>query len=178
MRHLKEYLQVGQIRKSHGLDGVLRLTLLAKTLPAALKADHFFADESGQKLPLFIEWIEGEGEDYFIKFEDIDNPQDAGQLAAAALYMDKNVISRLMEGQTDNDMPFDPVDMVGYQLSDLNSGHSFVISDILEFPQQIMARVDFEGREVLLPLSEGLILLIDHNDRRIEGNFPEGIFEL
>ena len=53
-----------------------------------------------------------------------------------------------------------------------------IISDILEFPQQIMARVDFEGREVLLPLSEGLILLIDHNDRRIEGNFPEGIFEL
>jgi len=178
MRHLKEYLQVGQIRKSHGLDGMLRLTLMAKTLHAALKTDHFFVDESGQKLPLFIEWIEGEGEDYFIKFEDIDNPQDAGQLAAAALYMDKKVIAGLMEGQADNDMPLDPVDLVGYRLIDLNSGLSFEIMDILEFPQQIMARVDIEGREVLLPLSEGLIQLTDHENRHIEGNFPEGIFEL
>ena len=42
MAKLKEYLQVGQIRKGHGLDGLIKMTLKADFTHVIDKTDHFF----------------------------------------------------------------------------------------------------------------------------------------
>lgn len=41
MAKLKEYLQVGQIRKGHGLDGLIKMTLKADFTHVIDKTDHF-----------------------------------------------------------------------------------------------------------------------------------------
>lgn len=42
MAKLKEYLQVGQIRKGHGLDGLIKMTLKADFTHVIDKTDHFY----------------------------------------------------------------------------------------------------------------------------------------
>jgi len=176
-QHLKEYIEVGRIRKSYGLEGVLRALLHPGTLKAALEAEYFFVDENGQKLPLFIQWMEGEGEDYQIKFEDIDDPQTAGQLATAPLYMDKKVFETILPSGQDA-LPVDYTDLIGYRIKDLNSGYLVVIHDVVQYPQQLMASVVVNDREDMVPLVEDLIEAIDHEGRLITVNYPEGIFGL
>ena len=46
MAKLKEYLQVGQIRKGHGLDGLIKMTLKADFTHVIDKTDHFFIEEN------------------------------------------------------------------------------------------------------------------------------------
>jgi len=176
---LKEFLQVGQIRKGHGLDGLLKMTLRPEFQHVTDQIDHFFVEDNGQKLPLFIEYYEQEGGDLIIKFEDIDNPQDATQLAAKALFMDKAVLAKLIDYTTkEKDLPFDYADLIGYKILDITMKEELEILDIYEYPQQIMANIEINGKEILLPLSDNLIKKIDHGKKVITTEFPEGIFEL
>ena len=172
-------MQVGQIRKGHGLDGLVKMTLRTEFQHVTEQVDHFFIENNGQKLPLFIESYEQEGHDLIIKFEDIDNPQDATQLAAKAVFMDKAVLSRLIDYTSqEKDLPFDPADLIGYMIKDVNMEAEIEILDVYEYPQQLMANVSIDGKEILLPLSDNLISSIDHDKKLINTEFPEGIFEL
>lgn len=175
--HIKEYISIGQVRKSHGLDGILKSTLYPRTLDAALKATHFFIHTHGQKLPVFIEWIEGEGEDYQIKFEDIDDPQSAGQMASKELYMDKKVVETMIH-PTDRQLPLDFEDLIGWNLYDITSDIRVKIDAVIELPGQIMAKASLSGREFLLPLAEALIEEVNPMLHEIKIRLPHGIFEL
>ena len=179
MAKLKEYLQVGQIRKSHGLDGLIKMTLKADFTHVIDKTDHFFIEENGQKLPLFIEKQVFDGQDYIVKFEDIDNPQDATQLSAKAIFMDKAVLEKLIDYKSkEKDLPFDITDLIGYVIKDNSLEDNLEIIDIQQFPRQVMATVELNGKEMFLPLSDELIALIDHNTKLISTAYPEGIFDL
>ncbi|KXK17715.1 MAG: hypothetical protein IT216_01985 [Saprospiraceae bacterium] len=176
-QHLKEYTEVGKVRKSYGLEGVLRVVLYPATVKAAVEAEYFFVEEYGQKLPLFIQWMEGEGDDFHIKFEDIDDPQTAGQLATAPLFMDKRIVEELLPPDEDT-LPFDQKDLIGYRIKDLTSGYLIDIQDISQYPEQLMAHIVINNREEMVPLVDDLIEGIDHQQRLITVRFPEGMFGL
>lgn len=179
MAALKEFLQVGQIRKGHGLDGLLKMSIKKEFEHVVRKTDHFFIDDAGQKLPLFIEQIEQDGADWVVRFEDITNPQDASQLAAKPIFMDKAVLNSLIDYKTkEKDLPFDTKDLIGYFIKDHMLETKMEIIDVQQFPQQIMATVDLNGKEMYLPLQDDLIQLIDHEARLITTTYPEGIFDL
>lgn len=170
---------MGQIRKGHGLEGHVKMTLKPEFQHVTDSIDHFFVEDNGQKLPLFIEYYEQEGGDLIIKFEDIDNPQDATQLSAKAVFMDKKVLAGLIDyASKEKDLPFDYADLIGYKILDNNQSEGIEILDVYEYPQQIMANVEIDGKEILLPLSDELITKIDHDKKQIHTEFPEGIFEL
>ena len=179
MARLKEFLQVGQIRKGHGLDGLIKMTFKSEFEHVIEKVDHFFIEDNGQKLPLFIETYGNDGQDYIVKFEDIDNPQDATQLAAKAIFMDKAVLAQLIDYKSkEKDLPFDPTDLIGYYIKDHLLEEVMEIIDVQQFPQQIMATVELNGKEMYLPLPDDLIEVIDHETKLIKTSYPEGIFDL
>src|SRR5690606_31146182 len=69
-------------------------------------------------------------------------------------------------------------DLVGYLVVDEQEGELGEITAVQEFPQQFLATVDFDGQELLFPLSEDLILGIDEEEQVIEVELPEGLIDL
>ncbi|HQU96266.1 MAG: hypothetical protein LCH44_04375 [Bacteroidetes bacterium] len=175
--HIKEYLAIGQVRKSHGLEGVIKIVIYPRMLEAALEADHYFIHTQGQKLPLFIEWIEGEGENYQVKFEDIDDPQSASQLSSKELFMSKQEIAEVTIPAS-TQLPIDHTDLNGYEIHDLTTGIRVVIEEVIEMPSQLMAQVSLNQKPYLIPLVPTLIERIDDITKEIEIHLPHGIFEL
>ncbi len=175
--HIKEYLAIGQVRKSHGLEGVIKIVIYPRMMEAALEADHYFIHTQGQKLPLFIEWIEGEGEDYQVKFEDIDDPQSASQLSSKELFMSKQEIMDVIK-PTSMQLPVDHTDLKDYEIHDLTTGIRVIIEEVIEMPSQLMAQVSVNQRPYLIPLVPTLIERIDEASKKIDIHLPHGIFEL
>ncbi len=52
------------------------------------------------------------------------------------------------------------------------------IIDIIELPTQLTAVIEQNGKEILIPLHEDLILGMDMDKRIIQMNLPEGLVEL
>lgn len=176
---IKEYVPIGQFVKSHGLIGVLRVGLKPGIEVILNDLNCIFIREGGQMLPLFLEYIEVIGTDYAFKIEDIDQPQDASQLAAREIFVDKTWLSSQPSYQPAAYInSLDLQDMVGFSIIDVALSEPLIIDDIQEFPQQIMAIVTFNSREIFLPLSDSFIVRIDHKQKKIWTEFPEGIFDL
>jgi 16S rRNA processing protein RimM len=65
-----------------------------------------------------------------------------------------------------------------YTISDEGSGLIFKVIRVEEYPQQLMAIVMHDNKEILLPLTDQLITSIDRTKRVIEMTIPEGLLEL
>ncbi|NJN33618.1 MAG: hypothetical protein HC817_04545 [Saprospiraceae bacterium] len=72
-------------------------------------------------------------------------------------------------------MPFEQC--VGYTLFDYGKKIG-IIEDVIEFPQQLMATVNIDNREVLVPLNEHFVKNCDDVQREIYLELPEGILDL
>jgi len=124
-----------------------------------------------------IEWIEGEGENYQVKFEDIDDPQSASQLSSKELFMSKQEIAEVIIPAS-TQLPIDHTDLNGYEIHDLTTGIRVVIEEVIEMPSQLMAQVSLNQKPYLIPLVPTLIEKIDDITNEIEIHLPHGIFEL
>ena len=69
-------------------------------------------------------------------------------------------------------------DLIGFLVIDENHGELGRITDVQEFPQQFVATVDMDGKELMFPLSDDLILGIDGEEEIIEVELPEGLVDL
>ena len=100
-------------------------------------------------------------------------------MSAKAIFMDKAVLEKLIDYKSkEKDLPFDITDLIGYVIKDNSLEDNLEIIDIQQFPRQVMATVELNGKEMFLPLSDELIALIDHNTKLISTAYPEGIFDL
>ena len=52
------------------------------------------------------------------------------------------------------------------------------IREIVEYPQQLIAVVEYEGKEIMIPLAEQLIIEIDEENQKLVMELPEGILDL
>jgi 16S rRNA processing protein RimM len=66
---------------------------------------------------------------------------------------------------------------VGYTI--VNAGVEIgVISEIEEYPQQEMATINYNKKDILIPLNEQFIIKLDNKKKVIEMELPEGLLEL
>jgi 16S rRNA processing protein RimM len=66
----------------------------------------------------------------------------------------------------------------GYQLVDQELGNLGVIEEIVESPGQHLAMLDYQGREVVVPLNPVFIQSVDHNAKKVQVDLPEGLLDL
>ena len=69
-------------------------------------------------------------------------------------------------------------DLKGFKVVDANEGELGEIKEIHEYPQQFVASVLYQEREILFPLSDDLIEEIDQDQNTLYVNLPEGLVDL
>ena len=52
------------------------------------------------------------------------------------------------------------------------------ILEVVEMPTQALLRLDIEGKEVLIPLHPDNLISIDHENRRVHLEIPDGLLEV
>lgn len=178
---MQDYINIGYTQKTHGVHGEMKIVVEDPYLEDVLKNKRLFLDVKGVKVPYFIENLRGgDGGPLIIKLEDVSTREEAHGLQSRQVYLRPQdlIPDHLREIPVDEEEESAYANLAGYQIIDKASGPLGVIEEIIEMPQQEMAAVQYQGREVLIPLNEHFIQSIDADKKVVYMALPEGLMEL
>ena len=166
---------IGSTKRPHGLKGELKLYVEEKYVEDLMNAEILMIDIKGRPTPFFIEDIRF-GNNIIAKFEDVDTPEAAMSIANKEISLRESDLipddEREIEIET---MPYEHC--IGYTI--VNEGETVgVIDNIVEYPQQEMAILNYKNKEVLVPLNQHFIKKVDDKKKVIEMVLPEGLLDL
>ena len=135
-----------------------------------------FLKINGKQIPYFVESVKI-GNAVLIKFEDINSPEATIAIASKEVYARAEDLTpekdRLFEAEK---LEFERYS--GFTIIDTEKGRVGVIKEVVEFPQQEMALVDYKKKEILIPLNHELIDSINEAEKEMILNLPEGLLDL
>jgi 16S rRNA processing protein RimM len=173
---MDKYILVGKTRKTHGIKGGLGLEVEERFIEDVLNVDVAFLKVQGKLLPYFIEEFEYTNK-LVVKFEDVNTPEEALAITSKEFYIRENDIQEKESvAFRDGNLVFGK--LVGFTIQDERLGYVGEILEVLEFPQQEMASINYKEKEVFIPLNDELIVSISKADKTVLMNLPEGLLEL
>ncbi len=153
---------IGFIRKAHGFDGEIKLII--EDQETINKEEPVFLKPGGKPVPFFITQFRGNHPECIVRIEGID--------ADAIPRYQGMAIYQTGESTADSDW-----DINGYSLfnGDVLVGE---VLDVLERNMQDLLEVQVDDQTILVPLVEDLIREVDHDEKRIFMDLPDGLLEL
>jgi 16S rRNA processing protein RimM len=170
-----EFIQIGKLKKTYGLQGDLKCFIEDRFWEDLLEADVLFVEIKGQQIPFFIEEIK-EGVDVLLKFEEVDKPEAAAALSGKNLYMRLSDLSSTAEGglSFEDRLP----SLVGFMIMSEQGQEIGPIKELIDMPMQVLALVDKNGEEVMIPLVEDLVKDVLEAEQTIIMSLPDGLLNL
>ena len=170
---MKSYIKLGKIVAAHGLKGELALQheLGKKTdlkkLPAL-----FIEIKKDSLVPYFIDKAKGTTEkESLLLLEEIDTREKAQGLVGKICWLPEEQFKQYAHRQA-------PASLLGYQITEEDKEPMGLVLEVIEQPQQLLCRLQIEGKEVLIPLNEDTLVAIDHATRTITVRLPEGLLAI
>ena len=170
---IMEFIPIGYTRKNHGLKGEIKFHVEDTYFDDFMDADVVLIEVRGKKKPYFIEDIRA-GNNTIVKLENVDTPEAAQQLNNCPLFLRLEDISD--DNHTEDDF-YKFRNTVGYTV--FNGDEKIgVIQSLEEFPQQLMAEIEYKERRLLVPLNPAFVKKVDSNQKTILVDLPDGLLDL
>lgn len=169
-------IEVGSIRKTHGYAGEIKLVVHEGFDLDLKKATFLFIGRSPEKaLPYELKALRGA--DWIAQLEGLTSKEEAAALRGQNLYLRQDDVSQEkvveMKATQDESQKF-----AGFAIIDEALGEIAMIEEVVSYPQQEIAKVIYNGQEVLIPLNKALITGVDFIKKIVFMNLPEGLLEL
>ena len=174
-RTIPGFVRIGATGKTRGIQGELKLYVDDAFIQAALSAEFLFLQVNGTMVPLFVEEIR-EIQDVLVKFEGVDDPSQASYWSSLPVFLPNDEITLDTTVAPEELTTYS--ELKGFMLTDLSLGQIGTIQEVKEFPQQEMALVHYNNRDVLIPLNPHFIVEISYDQRMLRVDLPEGLLEL
>lgn len=174
-----QYVPVGRVVSTFGVKGELKIMLDIDVpdderdeVKGFKSIEAFFIERNGNYLPYFIQHLTGiESGKPILKLEGLDTLEAARELHGKTLFLPADQIEV-------DETPSRFGEIIGFQVIDPTLGSVGTIAEVFDIPMQELARITFEGREVLIPLHEHLIQKIDKDARKLHIALPNGLLDL
>ena len=168
-----QFFLIGKTLKSHGTGGQLRLLIEDHLKSYIKKGTYIFLDLDGSKIPFKIADVNVAAH-FVIDLEDVTDKKNSDQLSGLDIWIPLAVVHARHQRSPKNLKD----KWNEYVVEDTVGGNVYKIIRVEEYPQQLMAVVVIENREVLIPLSDALISEIDRSAKIIRMQIPEGLLDL
>ena len=171
---MDEYFELGYVKKTSGLKGMLLVQPDTDRAAHYLGTDAFFLEESGQAVPYFIEECTLDSKGLMrVRFEEIEDADAARRLVGKKVFLPLHQLPAL-EGKQ-----FYFHEVIGWKAIDENDRIIGSILDVLDRgPQELLLVKSAEEKEIYLPLAEDFILDVDRAKRELKLVVPEGLLDL
>jgi 16S rRNA processing protein RimM len=169
---MTEYFKIGRFVSTFGLKGelVLKHNLGKKTSLKGLKA--IFVEERKESfIPWFIEGtrIKNE-EEIHIKIEGINSKEQGNQLTQKDAWLPEEDFKKYAAKTA-------PINLLGYEVIEENESLGSIL-EVIEQPHQVLCRIEYKGKEALIPLHAETILKIDRKKQQVIVELPPGLLEI
>jgi len=168
---MKNFRNIGKLVSVFGLKGefILQHQLGKKTSLKGL--DVIFLEEKKDELiPYFISATKVKsGEEIFIKLEGIETKENARKYLQKEVWVREEDFAKYASKSA-------PISWVGFHLIDQDNDLGEIL-EVIEQPQQILCRISWKEKELLIPVTSVNLEKADQKNKRIFVIIPEGLLD-
>lgn len=169
---MTNYCSIGKIAATFGVKGelILRHSLGKKTALKGLEA-LFIEVQKDQLLPYFIKEMRiKSAEENFLLLEGIDSREAARTLLQKQVWLTEESFHQYTAKSA-------PISLLGYHIIDQGADIGEIL-EIIEQPHQLLCRIDWKGKEALIPLHEQFLRKVDKRKKQVEVVLPDGLLSV
>ena len=163
--------RIGFVNKTSGFKGNVSCIVDMARPEKLLNKKFLFILLEGLPVPFAIEEIEQRENDLLVKFVDVDSETEAKKLLRKEIYTEKQ------RAQKKSDI-LSWFDLKGFTAIDEVAGELGKIEEVMELPQQMIAKCIFNGKEILFPLNEDIIIDINEKENILYVKLPDGLIDI
>lgn len=168
----KDYYPIGRIARPHGLKGEVTVTISPGLNYELVSTEVLFLKIGDQFVPYFIEAISEKGNKAYVRFEGINNLDEAQIIANSEIYLPKAVRPTLENGEFYDD------EVIGFVVEEESFGKLGSIQEIVHSGMQRLLSIDFKDDHLLIPVNGPFIKRIDKGNKTMTVLLPEGYLDL
>lgn len=169
---VEDCFEFGYVAKIHGYKGEVVLALDVDDPEAYEYLESLFILIKGNLVPYFVETLRLQGDKAVVKLEDVASQEAAQALVGNALFLPLSNLPALEEDQ------FYYHDIVGYRVIDAALGALGEVTNVYELPQQALIAMNYQEKEVLIPISDAIVRKANHDRKELEVTLPEGLLDI
>ena len=166
-----ECYQLGKITKPFGFKGQVVFFLDVDCPDDYAGLQSVFVEIKGNLVPYFIKEINITGNKAIVTFEDV-KPDEAQSLVGSRLFLPLEMLPKL-DGNK-----FYYHEVIGWKVIDSEKGYIGVIQSVIDYPAQALFQIMENGREILIPIIDQVIKLVDRKEKTIHIEAPNGLIDL
>jgi 16S rRNA processing protein RimM len=168
-----EFFQLGKVVKQSGSNGELVFLFNPEMLPGNIKMESVFIQLQGNLIPFFIDHYRMKSNNQsLVKLLDINSNDDAAPLLGCGLFLPNSMKPKTRKSRKVE------LDLVGFHVIDHVHGDIGIVVNILEMPMQELLDIDHDGKQILVPLVDEIIIGIDEKKKTLMIEAPEGLIEI
>lgn len=167
-----EYIKIGHITGTHGLDGKLNVSYEG-AFESYLSPKKFIFVEirKASYIPYEIIHIQYHGDQAIVQLDEFDSIELAKTISGKKLYLHYTQVH-------EEDLQHDKDYFIGFAILDTHLGKIGEIESMLELPGQLLAIVQYQNQEVMIPINEDFILEIKAKKKEIWMQLPDGLLHV
>jgi 16S rRNA processing protein RimM len=165
--------QIGYIAKVHGLHGEVAAVLDVDYPEEYEDIEHVFVTQDSRLVPYFLEhFVLQPNHRALAKFEGFDSVDQATSLVGSLLYLPLKDLPELKEDQ------YYFHELIGFAVQDKLHGELGAIKQIYDLQTQDLMGLEYKGKEILIPIQDGIILKVDKAEKKVFCKLPDGLLEI
>jgi 16S rRNA processing protein RimM len=164
--------EIGYITKTHGLKGEVTLELDVDEPESYTELETAFVEVKKQLVPFIIERINVQQKRAIIKFEGVNTLDEAGRLLHCKVMLPLEDLPESEDGK------FYLHEVLGYTVEDEALGKLGIISQLYEGTHQDILGMEYQGKEVLIPVVDAIVLSADAETKTLQTRLPDGLVAL
>lgn len=164
---------LGHIAKLHGYKGGVSLFLDVTNHEDYRNLDLLFIDINDHLTPFFIENMSLKNNGFAtVNLEGVNDEIFARKLLRKDVYLPAEILPEL------SGVNFYDHEVVGFKVIDEEHGDIGIMQQVIDLKVNPLLQIDKDGKEVLIPLIEGVVKKVDRENKELHVLAPGGLIEL
>lgn len=169
----KDCFLLGHVAKTHGFKGEISIKIDADDPYRYEGIEALFIEVHKQLTPFFLNYFKINNKGIAkVKIEDVDTEENARLLLGNNVYLPLTALPPLKGNN------FYYHEVIGFKVIDKLKGEIGTIADVMDQTSQAILVIDFNGKEVLIPITNETIISVERKDKKLNINAPEGLIDL
>ena len=171
----EDLLNIGYLAKPHGVKG--EITFVSTLTGDVFNDDgedlYIVCEMDGILVPFFVsEYRQKASTSFLLTIEGMECEDEVRTLSGKTVYYPKKRLA-----QNGEEPPMTGDSLVGYVLHDKRMGEIGRIEDVDDSTMNTLMLIIYKGNELLVPLSEELVISFDDQNGTVLMDLPEGLIE-
>lgn len=166
-----DLIEIGWTGKAHGLKGEIKLRIQEFYEDDLMAAKSLLIGDPA--IPYFPEYLRGGGA-IIAKLENLDSREQVTLLSNKPVWLMASQVVAIDEGE--DLTPWDPI--IGFTIIAEGYPDLGPITGIMDMPEHHLAELTHEGKNILVPLHEDLVISLDEEAETMTMMLPEGLLSL